>query len=230
MQTITLTELISRSKERADMKNGSFVSDDEWTHYLNDEIADTYAHMVNIDDGSLFGIVSPTLVSIGDNSYQLPNDFMRLIDVNIYAGARWIPAWKTDPQEYYQLLSNTYTGDYDTSYFLRLNLQQGRYELFIFPAKEVDNIGVRYVPEAPRLSVGTDSLKWPSNWHEVLVTGAAAKGLVKQESDPTGVIMERDASLARVLKDIRSQKVAEVKTLRSIGSTGRSRFRLPRIY
>jgi hypothetical protein len=228
MQTITLTELILRSKERANMENGSFVDDDEWTHFLNDEIADVYAQMVNIDDGELFGIVSPTLVSIGDNSYQLPNDFMRLIDVNIYTSGRWVPAWKSDPQEYYQLLSSTNTGDYDTAYFLRLNLQQGRYELFIFPAKEVENIGVRYIPEAPRLSVGTDSLKWPSNWHECLVAGAAVKALVKEESDPTGVAIERDTAIRRVLKDVRSQKVAEIKTLRSVSSN--RRFRLPKIY
>ena len=37
------------------MENGTFVTNDEITHFLNDEIADIHAKMVNIDDGALFG-------------------------------------------------------------------------------------------------------------------------------------------------------------------------------
>ena len=227
--SITLTELISRSKQRADMENGNFVSDDEWTHFINDEIADVYSQLVNVDDGELFGAVSPTLSQIGDNAYQLPSDFLRLVDVNIYTGSRWIPANEADPQDYYQLLSATYTGDYDTSYFLKLHIAQDRYELFIFPAKAVANIGVRYIPIATTLSLGSDTLNWPANWHQAVEAGAAAKALIKEESDPTGQLLDRDRVVARALKDVRAQKVSEVKTLRHIGRSGRNRFRLPRI-
>jgi len=210
----------------------AFVSDTEITHYLNDEIKAMYSKMVNVDDGSLFATVSPTLVKVGDNAYQLPSDFLRLVDVNIYSGSRWIPATVADPQNYHQLLTDTYTGDYDTRYFLYRNNAQDRYELFLFPSKEVDSIGVRYLPEADVLSVGADTLKWPSNWHLATVLGAAVKCLIKEESDPTALMLERDAEVARVLKDIRAQKVAEVKTLRNIGNRTRraSRFRLNRIY
>ena len=230
--SITLNELLERAKERADMEDGNFVSDAEWTHIINDEIKDLYAEMVNVDDGKLFGTVSPTLVQIGNNAYQLPNDFMRLVDVNVYSGDRWIPCDEADPQAYFQLLSDTYTGDYDTRYFLHRNQEQGRYELFLFPAKDVADIGVRYIKEAPTLSVGSDTLKWPSSWHEPVVAGAAARALIKEESDATGVLMDRDRGRARVLKEVRAQKVSEVKTLRDIGrkTWRRSRFRLPRIF
>jgi hypothetical protein len=228
---ITLTELISRGKQLADMENGNFVSDDEWTHFINEEIDDIYAQFVNVDDGELFGAVAPTLAQIGDNAYQLPSDFLRLVDVNIYTGSRWVPCFEADPQEYYQLLSDTYTGDYDTSYFLKLNIPQDRYELFIFPAKSVANIGVRYIPAATTLSLGSDTLNWPSNWHQAVEAGAAARALIKEESDPTGNLMARDKTVARALKDIRSQKVSQVKTLRNLGSrrSGLRRWRLPRI-
>ena len=214
------------------MENSLFISDAEITHYLNDEIAAIYAKMVNIDDGALFGKPSPTLVKVGDNAYQLPSDFMRLVDVNIFTGNRWVEASEADPQNYYQLLSDTYTGDYDTRYFLHRNNPQNRYELFIFPEKEVANIGVRYIQEADTLSLGSDTLNWPSNWHLGAVLGAAAQCLIKEESDPTAVLFERDRVVDRVLKDIRAQKVSEIKTLRNVGRRSRanSRFRLPRIY
>lgn len=226
---ITLTELITRGKQRADMENGNFVSDDEWTHFINDEINDLHAKMVNIDDGALFGTIAPTLTVLGDNSYQLPSDFLRLVDVNVYTGNRWVPCSVADPQEYFQLLSDTYTGDYDSRYFLRLNVDQDRYELFLFPFKAAAELGVRYIQTAPTLSLGNDTLNWPSNWHQCVVVGAAVKALVKEESDPQALMLEHQQCIGRVLKDVRSQKVAEVKVLRDMGRQHLRRFRLPRI-
>jgi len=218
---VTLTDLIARVRERADMEYSQFVSDAEITHYVNDEIFDVYAKMVNVDDGKLFGTVSPTLTQIGNNSYQLPSNFMRLVDVNIYSGSRWVPAYEADSQDYLNLLSRQYTGDYDVQYFLKLNQDQGRYELFLFPAKAVANIGVRYIPEAPRLTLGSDTLKWPSNWHEAVVLGAAIKCLQKEESESSHLVLSYDRATDRVLKDIREQAVAEIQTLRDLAGRAR---------
>jgi hypothetical protein len=229
---ISLTNMITNVRQRCDMPNGTFVTDAEITHYINDEIHTLYSKMVNVDDGSLFGTVAPTMSTVGDNAYACPSDFMRLIDVNIYTGSQWVPANQADPQSYYQLLDDTYTGDYDTNYFLRRNNAQDRYELFIFPAKAVANVGVRYIPEMEALSIGSDTLKWPSNWHLVPIVGAAIKCLVKEESDPSGLMFEYGNETNRILKDIRSQTVANIKTIRSIGNRvpSSSRFRLPRLH
>lgn len=222
---VTLTDLIEHVRERADMQNSQFVSDSEIEHYINDEIFDLYAKMVNVDDGKLFGEMSPTLTKIGDNAYQLPSNFMRLVDVNIYTGSRWVPAYEADSQEYLNLLSRQYDGDYDVRYFLKLNQDQGRYELFLFPAKDVSKVGVRYIKEAPRLTVGTDTLKWPSNWHEAVVVGAAIKCLQKEESESAHLSLEHERAIARVLKDIREQAVAEIQTLRDVAGRARRRRR-----
>jgi hypothetical protein len=227
--SITLTEMLLRSKQRADMENGNFVSDAEWTHFINEEISDIYAQMVNVDDGELFAAPTPTLTQIGDNAFQLPSDFLRLVDVNVNTGSRWVPCNEADPQDYYQLISDTYTGKYNTTYFLKLNLDQDRYELFLFPAPDADEIGVRYIPSASTLSLGSDTLNWPSNWHQAVEAGAAAKALIKEESDPTGQLVDRDRTTARILKDIRTQKVSQVKTLRRLGALSRNRFRVPGI-
>jgi hypothetical protein len=222
---VTLTELITRVRERADQENSGFCSDSEITHYINDAIFDLYAKMVNVDDGKLFATVSPTLTKIGNNAYQLPSNFMRLVDVNIYTGSRWVPAYEADSQDYLNLLSRQYAGDYDVRYFLQLNQEQGRYELFLFPAKAVANVGVRYIKEAPRLTLGTDTLKWPSNWHEAVVVSAAIKCLEKEESETEHLHFHRDKAEDRVLKDIRSQAVAQIETLRDVAGRNRRRRR-----
>jgi len=224
---ITLTDLITHVRERSNMERSKFVTDDEIKHYINDEIFDLYAKMVNVDDGKLFATVSPTLVQVGNNAYQLPSDFMRVVDVNIYASSRWVPAYEADPQDYLRLQSQQYVGDYDVQYYLRLNQTAGRYEIFLFPAKDVENIGVRYIPEAPRLTLGSDTLKWPSNWHEPVVVGAALKCLEKEESESSHLHIAKDRSVARVLKDVRAQAVSEVKTIRQIAGRNRRRRRYP---
>jgi hypothetical protein len=205
------------------MEHGNFCSDNEITGHLNDEVQKIYSEMCNIDDGELFGQVAPQLVQIGNNAYQLPSDFMRLVDVNIHTGSRWVPAYEGDPQNYLPLLTQTYTGTYGVQYFLRLSLSQGRYELFLFPSQAVANLGVRYIQEHPILSVGTDTLKWPSSWHRAPILGAAIKCLMKEESSPEGLMMEYSAAVAQILKDIRSQKVAEVETLRQVAGRNRRR-------
>lgn len=225
MTPITFQKIEERIRERADMENGNFVSTDEIRYHVNNEINDLYAKMVNVEEGQLFTTVSPTLVQIGNNAYQLPSDFMRLVDVNIYAGARWVPAYEADTQDYLQLLTRQYQGNFDVQYFLKLNQQQGRYELFLFPAKEPASIGVRYIPAAPQLTLDSDTLKWPSNWVEPVITAVAAKCLLKEESEATHLLMETDRATARVLKDIRAQKVAEIKTLRDVAGRNRRRRR-----
>jgi hypothetical protein len=225
METRTLTQLIAEVRQRSNMESTTFVTDSEITHYLMDEIRKLHGKIANIDDGSLLGTVSPTLTQIGDNAYQLPSDFMRLIDVNIYTGDRWVPSFPADPQDYLSLLTRSYTGDFSTLYFLKLNLEQGRYELFLFPSKDPDNIGVRYIQEHPTLSLGSDTLNWPSAWHVVPILGAAIKCIEKEESDATGLIYEYNTSTQSVLKDVRTQKVAEVETIRQLGYRNRRRAR-----
>jgi len=224
---VTLTDLTTHVRERSNMERSQFVTDDEIKHYINDEIFDLYAKMVNVDDGKLFATMSPTLVQIGNNAYQLPNDFMRVVDVNIHTGSRWVPAYEADAQDYLQLLTQQYAGDYGVQYYLQLNMTAGRYELFLFPSKAVADIGVRYIPEAPRLTLGTDTLKWPSNWHEAVVLGAAIKCLEKEESEAAHLHVAKDKAVARVLKDVRSQAVSEVKTLRQLAGRNRRRARRP---
>ena len=229
MNSVTLTELITRTRQRSDNENSGRVTNIEITHFLNDEIQQFYSEACNIDDGELFATVSPTLTKIGNNAYQLPDDFLRLVDVNIYTGARWVPAVPADSQDYLPLLTQTYTGDYDVRYYLKLNLSQGRYELFLFPSKNVTNVGVRYIPEHPELSLGEDTLNWPSSWHRIPVLGAAIKCKVKEDASPAALMVEYDKAKGQVLKDIRSQKVAEVETLRDIAGRNRRSARRRRL-
>lgn len=233
MATPTLTELISRVRQKADMENdGNFISDAEITHLLNDSIKMLWSILIDGTDGSLFSKNAPVLLKIGDNAYQLPNDFYKLVDVAIYTGGTYLRAVQTDPQNYSQLTVQNYNGVSFTQYILQYNAAQGRFELSIFPApNETDDIAVRYIPTAPSLSVGTDELALPSDWHMWAVLDSAIQCLNKEESDPSALMGERQRREERIKDDIRSMGVARVKRIRKIGNpdAATSRFLLPSI-
>lgn len=231
MATRTLSQLRDSVRQRANMENSTLCSDAEITQYINEGIDDLYARMVNSGKGMLFAKVANTLPKIGTHALQLPGDFMRLVEVNVFANARWTPVTEADPQDYFRLLSEQYQGDYSVQYFVQLNVTANRWELFLFPAKPSANVGVRYIPEAPTLSVDADPLNWPSNWEQVVIVDAAAKCLAKEATDSTFLLAEKERLTLRVLSDISSTSVVEPDTIRSLKArNGRKRRGwLPRI-
>jgi len=229
----TLSELITRVRQKADMENdGNFISDTEITHLLNDSIAMLWSTLIDGTNGSLFSTNAPVLPKIGDNAYQLPNDFYKLVDVAIFTGGTYLRSIEADPQSYAQLTVQNYNGVAFTQHLLQYNQAQGRFELSVFPAPAVTaNIAVRYIPKAPALSVSTDELRLPSDWHMWAVLDAAIQCLIKEESDPSAQMAERDRREQRIKDDIRSMGVTRVKRIRKLGDEDArtSRFLLPSI-
>ena len=214
----TLTELTTLVRRKADIENaGQHVSDDEITDYINSAIAMLWSLLIDGTDGSLFAKVSPSPIQVGDNAYQLPSDFFKLIEVSIDSGNRFHPATEADPQEYGMLLKRPWTGGYDSRYFFQFNQDQGWFELFIFPAPDPNTILIRYIAEAQVLSVGTEELRLPSNWYEWVVFDAAIQCLIKEESDPTPLMSEREKRERRLKDDIRSMAPATVSSIRRFG-------------
>ena len=220
----TLSELILLVRRKADIENaGLHVSDDEITDYINSAIAMLWSLLIDGTNGTFFAKVSPDLVKVGDNAYQLPSDFFKLVEVSIDWNNRYFPVTEADPQEYGILLKRPFVGRYYSRYFFQFNADQGRFELFIFPAADVDKILVRYIPAAQVLSLTTDELRLPSNWYEWVVFDATIQCMIKEESDPSVLIMEREKREQRLKDDIRSMTPATVETIRKMHRTNSHR-------
>lgn len=213
----TLTELILLVRRKSDLENANkHVSDDEITDYINSAIAMLWSLLIDGTNGTLFAKLSPELVKLGDNSYQLPADFFKLLEISIDWNNRFFPVTEADPQEYGVLLKRPSVGRIHSRYFFQFNPDQGRFELFIFPGPAVEDLLVRYITAAQVLSLGTDELKLPSNWYEWVVFDAAIQCMIKEESDPSILIMEREKREKRLKDDIRSMTPATVETIRKM--------------
>jgi hypothetical protein len=231
MANPTLGELITLVRQKADMENdGNFISDSEITHLFNDSLALLWAFLNDGTNGSLFSKNSPVLLKIGPQAYQLPNDFYQLLDVALFTGGTYIRSTEADPQAYMQLTTLNNANIYSPQHILQYNHEQGRFELSFFPAPTTTaNIAVRYVPQAQVLSVSTDALNLPSNWHMWAVLDSAIQCLIKEESDPSAQMAEREKREERIKDEIRSMGISQIKTIRKIRRFPFDRFALPPI-
>lgn len=228
----TLSEIRTLVRQKADIENdGNHTTDTEIDVYINDAIATLTSLLVDGTDGTLFTKNAGVLHKLGDNSYQLPSDFSQLIDVSVNVQGHYIRSVEADPQAYAQLTSATYNGRAFTRHFLRWNREQGRGELFIFPEPtSTDDIAVQYIAETESLSLGTDTLNFPSFWYQWVVFDAAIQCANKEDSNPTALMQERQKVEKRVRDHIRSMTPTQVKSIRRTGDRTRSRFYLPRVW
>lgn len=216
----TLSQLRTLVRQHADIENdGAHTSDAEIDSYINTSTAFLYSLLTDGTDGSLFAKNAGVLTKIGDNAYQLPGDFSQLIDVSVKTGATYINSVAADPQDYAQLTLANSTS-YSTQHYLQWNVAQGRGELFIFPTPtSTDDVAVRYVPEAPALSLDADTLNFPSFWYQWVVLDSAIQCTNKEESNPQALHLEREKVERRIRDHIRSMAISTVKTIRKIRQT-----------
>jgi hypothetical protein len=92
----TLSQLRTEAKQRADMVNASFVSDDEWNAWINRGMQEVYGLTAEVFGGEYF-VQSPvtgyTFTTDGiAQQFTLPSDFFKLLGVDVLYGSanQWV--------------------------------------------------------------------------------------------------------------------------------------------
>ena len=89
---VSLSELRLLARQRADMENSQFISDDEWRRMINRSYAELYDLVVTSANSEDYFLKSDTnsLVN-GTDSYDLPADFYKMRGVDINSGGSSTP-------------------------------------------------------------------------------------------------------------------------------------------
>ena len=74
---VTLAQLITRSRRRADQENSEFCTDAEVVDYINDAVAELHEMMVN--EYELYYLSSYTYTLPADNPKALPDSFWKAL-------------------------------------------------------------------------------------------------------------------------------------------------------
>ena len=80
---VSLTELRTLTRQRADMENSQFVTDTELTRYLNNSWGELYNLIVENFNEDYYTTSTTISLSSGTDSYSLPSDFYKMRGVDL---------------------------------------------------------------------------------------------------------------------------------------------------
>ena len=80
---VSLTELRTLTRQRADMENSQFVDDTELTRYLNNSWGELYNLIIDNFNEDYYTTTNTFTLTSGTDSYSLPSDFYKLRGVDL---------------------------------------------------------------------------------------------------------------------------------------------------
>lgn len=185
---VTLAELRDRALDYADMAGTGFPDLDRVTDYINAGLSDLHDILVNSYEDYFRSATNLALVS-GTETYALPTDFYKVLEV----------------------------------FYLS---QNRRYAIEKYERKEIDGfqtgplrsatVELVYVPQLTKLAADTDqvSIAVPVGWEDYVALHAGARLLMREESDPAPLLLERDRLAAKFVdladpRDVANQGATE---------------------
>ncbi len=194
--SISLSELRLRTREKADRVNSNFVEDAELNFILNQSIAELHDIMVMANSAD-YAVSSQNFTTVGTvEDYALPADFYKLkgVDARITQN-NW---YSLRPFNFNERNRND-----DVTWGL-INGPSVRYRLVggnikFSPAPEGSyQIRLWYTPLAPKLVLDTDTLNDLNSFSEYVIVDAAIKYLMKEESDVSMLLGQKEALKRRI--------------------------------
>jgi hypothetical protein len=197
---ITLAQIKTQARQRADMENNNFISEPELTSYINNSIAELHDILIEAY-ASDYGIVTSTINIVnGQKSYALPADFYVLKGVDIKLN---------DSQDFLTLRAfnfnerNRYSelGVWDLA-----GVSNVRYRIIgnqiVFTPKpdRIAEVKLWYVPIAQKLVQDTDSFNDLNSFIEYVIVDVAIKMKEKQEDD-VSVLAAQKVALEKRIRD-----------------------------
>ena len=182
MATITLADLRTRAKQRANMENSDFISDSEWNSLINYSISDLRDIITSKAGEDYFATSFSSTMTQGQETLNLPSDFYKLLWVEVLIdGVNYLPLKRFEIAEVPATAFNLVTPWVELRYRLRAG------NLWFQPSSSTGGKTIRawYVQTPTPLSTDGDTLDGYNGWDEYVIVTAARKALVKEEQDVT---------------------------------------------
>lgn len=204
--SVTLAELRTHSRNRADMKNSEFIEDSELNDYINNSVAELYDLLVE-QFGSDYFINAYEFSTVSNEpNYTLPADFYKLtgVDSKLNAGD-WttLKKFNFNERNRYQDFSVWNLSGVPS---IRYRLVGSNLNLSPIPTSATP-MKLWYVPLAVKLSADGDTLKDLNGYSEYVIVDAAIKMLQKEESD-VSVLMAQKAGLEKRIREMAKDRDA----------------------
>lgn len=209
--TMTLTQLMTAVRQRADMVPASytpaltgddfFVTEPELISYINQSYFELYDLLVSAF-GNNYYVASPySFTTDGVNElFALPSDFYKLLGVDLSLSGGTPGSWLTVKHFEFNDRNRYSVPNFQAFYGvtnLRYRLNGANLWLTPTPASG-QSIQLWYVPRMTTLSALSSTADGISGWTEYIICDAAMKCLQKEESDVSVLMAEKQALKLRI--------------------------------
>jgi hypothetical protein len=204
MRTATLAQLRLDAKRRADMENGTFISDAEWDRLINQSITEYYDIVTQkFSDDYYYAKLNIQFVA-GQDEYDLPTDFYKLLGVDLLisgdptaATAQWatVKRYEHSDRNYFNnLVVRNALGVQPVRY----RLQGNKIVIKPVPTTSGQYFRILYNPAFVDLVADDDEFDFVSGWEELPVIDAAIKALTKEESPTDSLMIQKQMLIKRI--------------------------------
>lgn len=200
--TLTLAELRTATRQRADMVNSQFVTDAELNSYINQSYFELYDLLVSKFGDNYYVAPPYTFQTDGTNfQYALPTSppVYKLLGVDLQLGNNESSYVTIRPFE--MIDRNRYAVPNFQSFYgltnLRYRLNGDNIWFTPIPAAN-QTIRLWYVPRMTTLLSDTDTVDGVSGWTEYIICDAAMKCMQKEESDVSVLMAQKQMLIQRI--------------------------------
>jgi len=195
----TLLQLRDRAKQESDNVGQSFVTDAEWTTYINDAYGELYGLIVQHFGNDYFTQSPSTGYTFTTNGtsqfFALPADFFKLLGVDLQVSS---------PNIWVTLRPFAFSERNRLSVTNSLVPMAGQ------------TIRVFYVPRPATLASDSDSIDGVNGWEELIVIDSCIKALAKEESDVSVFLARKAAFMARLDSEIENRDAGSPATIADV--------------
>lgn len=192
----TLVNLRLQSRYRADMTDSQFVSDTELNTYINNSYGELYDLLVTKFE-DYFVSTSTFTISSG-NTQALPSDFYKLLGVDkAYNGGEYTAVRKFNFAERNR---DSISGRVGTTYPVVRYRVLGANLHFTPDDHATGDYRIWYVPQKTELSGDSSEISDQIilDWDEYIIVDAAIKMLIKEESDVSALMAQKQMLIKRI--------------------------------
>lgn len=221
--TLTLAQLRTLAQQESDMVNTTFITDAEWTSYINQSYFELYDLLVQKYGDDYFATHVEFSTDGTTQLYPLPNGtlysaalaFYKLLGVDLNLAPGTDSSWVTI-RRFNMADRNRYSVPNFQSFYgvtnLRYKLEGSNIWLTPTPTSG-QQIRLWYVPRLTPLSGESDTCDGISGWTEYIVVDAAIKAKDKEESDTSVLLARKGALIQRIESAAENRDAANPATV-----------------
>jgi len=203
MSTVmSLSQLRTAVRQRADMVHSNFVTDTELNSYINQSSFELYDLLIQKYGNDYFVAPAYNFTTNGvSDSYTLPANFYKLLGVDLALSNSTDSYVTIKPFNFAE--RNRYAAPNFQSFYGITNLRyriRGNKIWFTPIAEANQKLRIWYVPRMPTLDSDDDSADGISGWNEYVIIDAAIKCMQKEESD-VSVLMAQKMAITQRIED-----------------------------